>query len=256
MVLLLLLCIIYGRIHPADVITRSSDSTLLQVARNTVWTDGELTEWNPTNGFVLSWIPAARIVERSNASKLLDGFEAAIKSSVYLNWYHPHGGGGYEDVGAVEAVNCMLLLSIEGFIRFFPAWPVGEAASFVGLRAAGAFLVTASIDAQGIVGPIQLKADVGGNFTFLSPWPTTSAAASVAAMAGVVAEAAEAAAGVGVAEAASSPAVRCSGAAVSVSSLGGGKFVFPTKAGQSCTIADSSTTGVQKGNPQAEGLGV
>lgn len=193
---------------------------------------------------MLSWIPAARIVERSNASKLLDGFEAAIKSSVYLNWYHPHGGGGYEDVGAVEAVNCMLLLSIEGFIRFFPAWPVGEAASFVGLRAAGAFLVTASIDAQGIVGPIQLKADVGGNFTFLSPWPTTSAAASVAAMVGVVAEAA------------SSPAVRCSGAAVSVSSLGGGKFVFPTKAGQSCTITDSSTTGVQKGNPQAEGLGV
>ena len=30
-----------------------------------------------TNGFVLSWIPAARIVERSNASALLDGFEAA-----------------------------------------------------------------------------------------------------------------------------------------------------------------------------------
>ena len=65
-----------------------------------------------TNGFVLSWIPAARIVERSNASALLDGFEAAIRSSVYLNWYHPHGGGGYEDVGAVEAVNSMLLLSI------------------------------------------------------------------------------------------------------------------------------------------------
>jgi hypothetical protein len=38
--------------------------------------------------------------------------------------------GGYEDVGAVEAVNCMLLLSVEGFIRFFPAWPVGERASF------------------------------------------------------------------------------------------------------------------------------
>ena len=67
-----------------------------------------------TNGFVLSWIPAARIVERSNASALLDGFEAAIRSSVYLNWYHPHGGGGYEDVGAVEAVNSMLLLSIVG----------------------------------------------------------------------------------------------------------------------------------------------
>jgi hypothetical protein len=48
------------------------------------------------------------------------------------------GGGGYEDVGAVEAVNCMLLLSIEGgggMLRFFPAWPRGEAASFQNLRA-------------------------------------------------------------------------------------------------------------------------
>ena len=81
------------------VITRSSDAALLQVARNTIWTDGQLVKWNPTNGFVLSWIPAARIVERGNASKLLDGFESAISSSVYLNWYHPHGGGGYEDVG-------------------------------------------------------------------------------------------------------------------------------------------------------------
>jgi hypothetical protein len=27
--------------------------------------------------------------------QLLDGFEAAISSSVYLNWYHPHGGGSY-----------------------------------------------------------------------------------------------------------------------------------------------------------------
>ena len=40
--------------------------------------------------------------------------QRAIGSSVYLNYYHPHGGGGYEDVGAVEAVNCMLLLSAEG----------------------------------------------------------------------------------------------------------------------------------------------
>ena len=197
-------------IHPADVITRSSEPTLLQVARNTVWTDGELTQWNPTNGFVLSWIPAARIVERANASTLLDGFEAAINSSVYLNWYHPHGGGGYEDVGAVEAVNCMLLLSIEGFVRFFPAWPVGETASFVGLRASGAFVVTASINAQGTVGTIELKADVGGNFAFLSPWPT---AATMMA-----------------------PAVRCGGAVASVGSLGEGKFGFPTKPGQSCTI--------------------
>jgi hypothetical protein len=76
-------------IHPADVITRSSDPELLQVARNTIWTDGTAVKWNPVNGFVLSWIPAARIVERNNASELLDGFETAVNTSVYTNWYVP-----------------------------------------------------------------------------------------------------------------------------------------------------------------------
>jgi hypothetical protein len=156
-------------IHPADVITRSSDPALLQVARNTVWVDGTNVKWNPVNGFVLSWIPAARIVEKQNASTLLDGMEAAIRSSVYLNWYHPHGGGGYEDVGAVEAVNCMLLLSIEGFLRFFPAWPLGEAASFRGLRASGALLVNASVDRLGLVSGIELLAEAGGEVKFLAP---------------------------------------------------------------------------------------
>ena len=156
-------------IHPADVITRSSDPELLQVARNTVWTDGINVKWNPTNGFVLSWIPAARIVEKQNASILLDGFEAAIRSSVYLNWYHPHGGGGYEDVGAVEAVNCMLLLSIEGFLRFFPAWPIGESASFHGLRASGALLVNASVDEAGLVSNVELLAEKGGQVKFMAP---------------------------------------------------------------------------------------
>lgn len=37
-------------IHPADVITRSSDPELLQIARNTIWTDGKNVKWNPTNG--------------------------------------------------------------------------------------------------------------------------------------------------------------------------------------------------------------
>ena len=234
-------------IHPGDVITRSSEPSLLQVARNTVWTDGQLVKWNPTNGFVLSWIPAARIVERGNASKLLDGFESSINSSVYLlqsrpigtkshalplnlepnvccspenrylNWYHPHGGGGYEDVGAVEAVNCMLLLSIEGFIHFFPAWPVGETASFQNLRASGAFIVNASIDATGLVSDVRMLAEAGGKCVFLSPWGSEGgSAADVVAV----------------------PKVTCNGAAVPVAAAkGAGQYQFETKPGDMCTIA-------------------
>ena len=94
---------------------------------------------------MLSWIPAARIVEPHRAAELLDGFTAAVVSSVYRNYYHPHNGGGYEDVGAVEAINCMLLLATSGFVQFFPAWPVGESASFTGLRTSGAFIFNASV---------------------------------------------------------------------------------------------------------------
>lgn len=191
---------------------------------------------------MLSWIPAARIVEKRNASELLDGFEQAIRTSVYLNWYHPHGeqtalcslsklvliaipptafsalnrsflrtgGGGYEDVGAVEAVNCMLLLSIEGFLRFFPAWPLGEVASFHGLRASGAFIVSASVDATGTVSGVSLVAEAGGRCVFLNPWAGTAATA---------------------------PTVRCAGAAVPLDTVAGGKFAFETRPGQPCTIA-------------------
>jgi hypothetical protein len=37
----------------------------------------------------------------------------------------------------LKAVNSLLLSSHEGFLRFFPAWPLGERASFRGLRASG-----------------------------------------------------------------------------------------------------------------------
>ena len=42
---------------------------------------------------------------------------------------------------AVMAINDMLLMSFEKFLRFFPVWPVDDDASFTNLRAAGAFLV-------------------------------------------------------------------------------------------------------------------
>ena len=43
------------------------------------------------------------------------------------------------------------------------------AASFVTLRAYGAFLVSGSIDASGIVAPVSLESQVGGDAVF--EWP-------------------------------------------------------------------------------------
>lgn len=157
-------------IHPAEVITRLSNRTLLAIARNTVWAEGLQSGFNPVNGFVLSWIPIARIVAKSNASALLDNFTAAVAASTAKSWYHDHPGGGYEDVGATEAINSLLLQSIGGALHFFPGWPVGEAASFTQLRAYGAFVVDASVDAEGTVGNITVRSETLGACIFVTPW--------------------------------------------------------------------------------------
>jgi hypothetical protein len=65
------------------------------------------------------------------------------------------------------------LQSHEGFLVFFPAWQRGvSAASFATLRARGAFLVTAAIDAAGRVVPgVGIQSEAGGACRLVSPWP-------------------------------------------------------------------------------------
>ena len=69
------------------------------------------------------------------------------------------------------AVNELLLQSFEGFLRLFPGWPIGEPASFQTLRAVGAFLVTADVDAAGLVAPVVVKSEAGVLCVVMSPWP-------------------------------------------------------------------------------------
>jgi hypothetical protein len=70
------------------------------------------------------------------------------------------------------AINDMLLQSHGGALRFFPVWNASALgpASFTTLRAYGAFLVSAAVDATGVVSPVTLSADVGGDVVFESPW--------------------------------------------------------------------------------------
>merc|ERR1712039_1046382 len=75
-----------------------------------------------------------------------------------------------EQVGATHAINELLLQSFEGFLRFFPGWPLSERASFTTLRAVGGFLVSASVDIGGLVSSIELTSEAGRVCTFLNPW--------------------------------------------------------------------------------------
>ena len=65
----------------------------------------------------------------------------------------------------------MLLQSWDGALRLLPVWPIGEAASFVDLLTAGAFLVTARTDG-GIhgVGGLRIESGAGTACQLMSPW--------------------------------------------------------------------------------------
>ena len=112
----------------------------------------------------------------------------------------------------------MLLLSVEGFLRFFPAWPLGEEARFQGLRASGAFLVTAAVDRTGLVGGVEVVAEAGGPCRFLPPpsWAPSAPAGTHAEV-----------------------AVTCDGRAVATRAAAGGTLTFDTSRGQRCTLARS-----------------
>lgn len=79
--------------------------------------------------------------------------------------------GHYTEMyGAAAAVSELLMQSVGGVIRVFPAWPKDMLASFTGLRAVNGFLVSAEYD-DGAVVAIQVTSTVGGECVLYSPWP-------------------------------------------------------------------------------------
>ncbi len=179
-------------LHPAESITLSSDPALLDVGWSTVEALGKVNAYRPLNGLAMMWSPASRVAGQARAAEVLDAWEAAFAARAYPNFYPDLGGGGIEQFGAADAINAALMqggpaIAGEGFIRLFPVWPASENASFTGLRAAGAFLVSAEWSAAGagggggggVVSPFTIAADgtppadYARNCSFLSPWGTS-----------------------------------------------------------------------------------
>ena len=62
-----------------------------------------------------------------------------------------------------------MILFIDTTIRFFPNWPMDKDAEFHNLRAAGAFLVSASLKG-GKVNKIDIVSEAGGLLKVVLPW--------------------------------------------------------------------------------------
>lgn len=170
----------FAAMWPTDEIgaTQTEDKALLARAKQTVFGLNKYQgkPWANTNGFCLSWPPAVRLSGKEDAETLVTSFATAINSATTNNGCVVNKGGMLENIGATVAINDLLLQSHGGRMRFFPAWNATAlgSASFTTLRAYGAFLVTASIDAHDLVSSVSLVSEVGGDVVFESPWPGTA----------------------------------------------------------------------------------
>ena len=116
------------------------------MARATTTMINSVTRFAPGNGFCLSWPASAAMEDRATAASgaLLANFSAAYARTAKRNGWPDLGGGGLEQMGAVSAIQMLMVRVVDGVLRLWPGWPAGARASFEDLRVTGAFLVSAN----------------------------------------------------------------------------------------------------------------
>ena len=78
---------------------------------------------------------------------------------------------GFENSGVLDALNDMLMQSWRGMIELFPCYPRSMPGHFAGLRARGAFLVSASVaKGSGLVSGVRIASEAGARCLLRSPW--------------------------------------------------------------------------------------
>ena len=115
--------------------------------------------WRQMNGFC-QVLPAAVRVGYPGVAGLLRSAVRDLMQTNGLVVTHP-AHGGIETCGAICAVDDLLMQSQDGIIRLFPVWDRNEEAGFEGLRADGAFLVSAQCR-SGRVGEVEIVSERGG----------------------------------------------------------------------------------------------
>ena len=159
-------------IWPSEVVNLvTSDDDRLTIGRNSVL---YMSSWTQGNAFMEIFPAAVRV--GVDTSILMPIWRDTLNHTMLKSLYVSEGGGGVETTGATQAVNDMLMQSVGGTISFFPVWPDNEDATFVNLRAKGAFLVSAAYNGtrKTIDSPLQIYSEAGRNCTVLNPWSSSS----------------------------------------------------------------------------------
>lgn len=160
-------------VFPADVIHWWSADSEKQLFSHTI----DLLEWNGNNAMVMLAVARARLsihksqewLNREVISRLRPNGTLALNKLV--PHHHFNDFGHYtEQFGIAIAVSELLVQSVNGIIRIFPALTPGQKAQFTDLRVQGGFLITAS-GSGGSPEALQIRSPYGGHLRFQTPWP-------------------------------------------------------------------------------------
>jgi len=180
-----------GYLHalwPGETLSPMSEpnATLAAAALNTF----AHVSWGQDNSF--SWVYASAVRAGVPPDTFLPIWRRELTANMKTNRLVAFGGLCSDSLGAVAFVHDMLVQSQEGFVRFFPAWPANQSASFTSLRMRGAVLVSATFAGRaawaGLVAgrtgtpgvtAISLLAEGGGRITILTPWGNVYASGAV-----------------------------------------------------------------------------
>jgi alpha-L-fucosidase 2 len=169
-------------LYPFDLFDLHSEPHRLLV-RNSFrrWTQQGMGQWT---GWCFPWaaILHARLGEAEAASLMLETFRRAFMGPGYATTHdavfpgltlfdsRPHIMQVEASQGAAAAVLEMLAHTSGGVLRVFPAAPAGFGdCSFAGVRAEGAFLVSAAREG-GRVRRVEVRSEVGGPLRLVNPW--------------------------------------------------------------------------------------
>jgi hypothetical protein len=155
-------------VYPGRAVTRSSaDRTMLDAFNRTAWELGSKAQWKPQNGLCSAWPAAARLCDNTFCGdSLMRAFETALTTVMFPNFWPSLGGGGLEQMGAVDAIVSMLVDTESPALRFFPAWNTSNYASLSRVRTVHGHAVNASTALQ----RIGVESFRGEPFAFFNPF--------------------------------------------------------------------------------------
>ncbi|EGB93929.1 putative F5/8 type C domain protein [Clostridium sp. D5] len=154
---------------PGGVYNYFSTPEDLQMIQDTIDVFSERGAWGQINNFprlfpeaVKSRYPIDTVV-----TKLVDVIDSQMVANLRIN----DGAHGVEKSGSTETINSMMLISDDGMTKIFPNWYADKDATFSGLRAKGAFIVSASYDgAAQEAKDVVITSEKGETMTLVTPW--------------------------------------------------------------------------------------